>query len=51
MVENVIQIKSRIKINAVASGKIEKKQKKKNLFAKIIIFGILLNVVAKMVNI
>ena len=49
MVENVIQIKSRIKINAVSSGKIKKK--KKNVFAKIIIFGILLNVVAKMINI
>ena len=49
MVENVIQIKSRIKINAVSSGKIEKK--KKIVFAKIIIFGILLNVVAKMINI
>ena len=50
MVENVIQIKSRIKINAVASEKIKKK-KKKIVFAKISIFGILLNVVAKMINI
>ena len=51
MVENVIQIKSRIKLNAVASEKIKKKKKKKIVFAKIIIFGILLNVVAKMINI
>ena len=44
MVENVIQVKSEITINAGASVK-------NIVYVKIIIFGILLHVVAKMVNI
>ena len=44
MVENVIQIKSGIMINVNASAK-------KVIYVKKIIFGILLCVVAKMVNI
>ena len=42
--ENIIQIKSEIKINAHASTK-------KIIYVKKITFGILLHVVAKMVNI
>ena len=47
MVENVIQIKSELMINVDASVKIVKNIK----CAKQIIFGILLHVVAKTVNI
>ena len=48
MVENVIQIKSGKTINNGASVKIKKKN---NISAKNIIFGLLLHVIAKMINI
>ena len=47
MVENSIQIKSGITINVDVSGKIQKN----NTCAKNIIFGILLHVVVKIINI
>ena len=47
MVENVIQIKSRITINADVSVKIQKIV----MCVKNILFGILLHILAKMVNI
>ena len=46
MVENIIYIKNGITINAGVSAKIWK-----NMCAKKIIFGILLHVIVKMVNI
>ena len=47
MVENSIQIKSGITINVDVSGKIQKN----NTCAENIIFGILLHVVVKIINI
>ena len=46
MVENVIQIKSRVMINAEVTAKIWEK-----MYAKKIIFGIILHLLVKLVNI